>query len=215
VTFASRHEPFPNLRERLRLTLVVGREQARPRTIKELAEAAFAGGVTALQLREKNSTDADLYRLALSLSQFCQERGKIFIINDRLDVALAVNADGLHLGQDDLPLAVARRHWPRPKILGATAKTPKDALEAERAGADYLGVGAIFPSPSKPGAPLLLQKTWELIRQSSLPLVGIGGISIDNAALAWSYGFDGLAVVSALARAEDPVATAKKLANKP
>jgi thiamine-phosphate pyrophosphorylase len=191
------------------LTLIAGQAEARPRTVQELAAAAFAGGATALQLRDKGLSDRDLYELAAALAQFCQGLGKLFVINDRLDVALAVGADGLHLGQKDLPLAAARRHWPRPKVLGATAKTAAEAEIALAAGADYLGVGALFPSPSKPEAPLMAQETLRRIQKTPLPLVGVGGIGPENAALAWSYGLVGLAVVSGLAKAPDPAQAAR------
>jgi thiamine-phosphate pyrophosphorylase len=196
---------------RLTLTLVIGREQARPRDIFEVVEAAFAGGVSALQLREKSLLAGEFYRLARELAQLCHQREKLLIINDRLDLALAVEADGLHLGQEDLPLAVARRLWPRPKILGATAKTLGQARAARAAGADYLGVGALFPSPTKPEAPVMSQATLETLKGVGLPLVGIGGINLANAAQAWSWGLDGLAVVSALAQAADPTSLAAQL----
>jgi thiamine-phosphate pyrophosphorylase len=205
---------FGDIKERLRLTLVVGRAEARPRTIRELAEAVFAGGVTALQLREKHLPTADLYRLAHSLAEFCREREKLFIINDRLDIALAADADGLHLGIDDLPLEVARRYWPKPKILGATVKTLDEAQRALDVGADYLGVGALFPSPTKPEVPILSLKILREIQKTRLPLVGIGGITAETVARAWSYGVDGLAAISALARAEDPTQAARLLAKK-
>ncbi|MDR1578644.1 MAG: thiamine phosphate synthase [Deltaproteobacteria bacterium] len=210
------------LLERSRLTLVIGQTQAKPRTILELADLAFKGGVTALQLREKDLLAGDFYHLALELALFCRQKDKLFIVNDRLDIALATGADGLHLGQDDLPLEVARRYWPRPRILGATAKTAQQAQKALDQGADYLGVGALFPSPSKPSSPVIkpetileIQKISRAKPKAPIPLIGIGGVSIDNAALAWSWGFDGLAVISGLAQAADPTEAARQLARRP
>ncbi|MDR1872381.1 MAG: thiamine phosphate synthase [Deltaproteobacteria bacterium] len=208
--------PALDLKGLLALTLVTGRDEARPRTILELAERAFAGGVTALQLREKNLTDREFYDLASPLAQFCRQKGRLFIINDRLDIALAVAADGLHLGVGDLPIKVARAFWPRPKILGATAKTVAAAKKAEEEGADYLGCGALFPSPSKPEAPIMALETLKAIQEATtLPLVGIGGVNPKNAALAWSWGLTGLAAITSLARAEDPERVANSLTKKP
>jgi thiamine-phosphate diphosphorylase len=118
------------LARRLRLTLVISGEEARPRTIGELAEKAFAGGATALQLREKSLAGREHYGLARDLAAFCRERGRLFIVNDRLYLALASGADGLHLGQGDLPARVARAHWPEGKILGISASTVGEARAA-------------------------------------------------------------------------------------
>jgi thiamine-phosphate pyrophosphorylase len=193
--------------------LVIGQAQAQPRTILELADLAFQGGVTALQLREKDLNGSEFYLLALEVANFCRQKNKFFIINDRLDIALAVGADGLHLGADDLPLNVARRYWPR--VLGATAKTPAMARQALSQGADYLGLGALFPSPTKPESPVMEPQTREAIKALARqnghpPLVGIGGLTPENAQLAWSFGLDSLAVVSSLATAADPKSLAQK-----
>lgn len=199
------------LRERLRLTLVLGRAQAAPRSILEVAEEAFAGGVTALQLREKDLPGGEFYRQALQVGAFCRERGKLFIINDRLDLALAVNADGLHLGQSDLPAEAAARLLPPGKILGISAARETLARQALQAGAAYLGVGAIFPTGSKDDADLAQRDQVERIIALGAPAVAIGGITPANAAEVWRLGFDGLAVISALTGAEKPAAAARAL----
>ncbi|MDR1084590.1 MAG: thiamine phosphate synthase [Deltaproteobacteria bacterium] len=201
--------------QNLSLTLIVSTQSASPRTVVELIDLAFTGGVTAVQLREKDLPARDFYNLATEVALFCRQSKRPIIINDRLDLALAVGADGLHLGQDDLPLEVARKFWPRPKTLGATTKTPQAAQKAQELGADYLGIGALFPSPSKPTAPVMALETIEAIkRQVSLPLIGIGGITAENASLAWSWGFDGLAVISAITGSPEPTQAARDILAK-
>lgn len=203
--------PAEDLFERLKLTLVISQAEARPRSILELAEQAFAGGVTALQLREKNLPDQCLFERARELSLFCREHGRLFIINDRLDIALAVNADGLHLGQSDLPAEIAAGLMPRNKILGVSASTLAEAKAALRAGADYLGVGAIFPTGSKDDASVAADEEIKAIIGLGFPAVAIGGINLGNAAQVWSQGFSGLAVISALSQAPAPEKTARQL----
>ncbi|MDR1394853.1 MAG: thiamine phosphate synthase [Deltaproteobacteria bacterium] len=196
----------------LLLTLIVSRKDCRPRTPEELISLAAAGGVTAVQLREKEMSGRDFYELALTVGSLCRKLGLAFIINDRLDLALAAGADGLHLGREDLPLKAARKFWPSPKILGATAKTPEQARQAIEAGASYLGVGALFPSPTKPSALPMAPETAAAIRDlSPIPLIGIGGLTPDRAAQAWALGLDGLAVSSALTKASDPAEAARRI----
>ncbi|MDL2226674.1 thiamine phosphate synthase [Deltaproteobacteria bacterium OttesenSCG-928-M10] len=201
----NRHE---ELRARLRLTLVISRREAAPRGLLELADLAFQGGATALQLREKDRPDGEFYEEALEMARFCRERGKLFIINDRLDLALAVNADGLHLGQSDLPAEVAARLLPKNKILGVSAATEAKARQALAAGADYLGVGAVFPTGSKDDATVIDPAEIGRIIDLGAPAVAIGGLTAANAGQAMAYGFTGLAVISALAAAADPRAAA-------
>ncbi len=203
-----------DLRERLRLTLVVSRREAEPRSLRELAAETFDGGVTALQLREKNLPDRDFYEEALDLRQFCRERGCLFIINDRLDLALATEADGLHLGQTDLPAAVAARLFPK-GFIGVSVNTREEAQAALAAGAAYLGVGAVFPTGSKDDARPVSQERAKEILDLQAPTVAIGGITTANAAEVWGLGFTGLAVISALASAEDPRTAAHKLLRRP
>lgn len=191
--------------------LVISQREAAPRSVAELAGLAFAGGATSLQLREKTMGDRDFYEEACALKSLCQEHGKAFIIDDRLDLALAADADVLHLGQKDLPVARAARFWPRHKILGASVHSVEQAKAALEAGADYLGIGAIFPTGSKDDAIPLSRETAAAIIALGAPTVAIGGISVANAGEAWGLGVDGLAVISALAGAEDPKGAAEKL----
>jgi thiamine-phosphate diphosphorylase len=200
------------LAARLRLTLVISRREAEPRTVEELAEAAFAGGVTALQLREKDGrSDREIYEEALALRAFCRARGRLFLVNDRLDLALAVDADGVHLGQKDLPAAAAARLLPPGLILGVSVRTVEEARAALADGAAYLGVGAVFPTGSKDDAVLVRPETVGEIAALGAPTVAIGGLTQANAPAAWALGVTGLAVISALTLAPDPRAAAAGL----
>lgn len=199
------------LRQQLKLTLVTSRAEANPRTIVDLASKCFEGGATALQLREKNISDRDFYEEALALRDVCQSRGCLFIINDRLDVALAVGADGLHVGQSDLPAQVAARLLPKNKILGVSVRTVAEAQAALEAGADYLGVGAMFATGSKNDVEVIDPAIARAIVALGAPCVAIGGLTVDNAPLAWKMGFDGLAVISALTQSAAPQKTARLL----
>jgi thiamine-phosphate diphosphorylase len=199
------------LYHKIRLILVAGKKDAAPRTVAELADLAFQGGVSCLQLRENDLSDAELYEEALELAALCRERKKIFIINNRLDIALAVGADGVHLGEGDLPVAAAAKILPKDKYIGFSASTPENGKAAILAGADYLGVGALYPSPSKPECPVISPETIGSIIALKWPTVGIGGISLENGHLAWAHGFNGLALISALASATDPTKAAEKM----
>ena len=200
----------------LKLTLIISRGEAAPRAVIDLAEAAFAGGVTALQLREKyGPTDRALFEQALELRGFCRERGRLFLVNDRLDLALAVEADGLHIGQQDLPAAAAARILPKSMLLGVSARTTAQAQMALAAGADYLGVGAFFPTGSKTEAEVVDREAVREIVALGAPVVAIGGLTEANAAEAWGLGVAGLAVISALAQARDPREAAAGLLCRP
>lgn len=200
-----------SLNENLKLTLVVSRREAAPRSLAELARLVFDGGVTAIQLREKDLPDREIYREALALRELCRTAGKLFIVNDRLDLALAVDADGLHLGQNDLPAEVAARLLPAGKILGVSAGTEEQARAALSAGAHYLGAGALFPTGSKDDVEVISPRELEKIVALGAPIVGIGGLTADNAAQAWNYGLSGLAVISALTSAKNPTEAARRL----
>ncbi|MDR1315136.1 MAG: thiamine phosphate synthase [Deltaproteobacteria bacterium] len=199
------------LNARLRLTLVIGKSDVSGRSVRETAEAAFSGGATALQLREKTLPDREFYEEALELAALCRERSKLFIVNNRLDIALAVRADGVHLGDGDLPVEAAAALAPKKMILGYSAPDQEAAKKAVLAGADYLGVGAVFPSPSKPECPVMPAETVASIVGLRQPTVGIGGITVQNSNLAWSHGFNGLALISALCGAPDPAEAARKI----
>lgn len=194
--------------------LVTDRGMARGRTLSELVTAAVRGGVTCVQLREKTCATREFMTQAAALLPMLRGAGVPLIVNDRVDVALAVGADGVHLGQTDMPLADARRICGPDRIVGVSAESVEDALAAERDGADYLGVSPIYATPTKTDtAPALGLEGLRKIRASvSIPLVGIGGLNAGNAADVIQAGADGVAVVSAIMAAEDPEAAARELA---
>lgn len=173
---------------------------------------AIDGGVTLLQLREKTAASREFYELALRVKEITHKGRVPLIINDRLDIALAVDADGLHVGQEDLPVAVARRLLGPDKILGATAATVADALAAQEAGADYLGSGAVYPTGTKPGKALLpMERLMQIKNAVRIPVVAIGGITAENISFVRRSGVDGVAVVSAIMDSSDPSAAAREL----
>jgi len=188
------------------------REEARDQYVQKLRRALSAG-VTVLQLREKSLPSRRLYELARELKALAAEFGVPFIVNDRLDIALAVDADGLHVGQDDLPTSVARRLLGPDKILGVSAATISEAADAVRDGADYLGVGSVFPTRSKGDAEVIgLDRLTEIKSAVPVPVVAIGGITQENAGSVLERGADGLAVISAVLSASDPAEAAAALA---
>ncbi|MEW6547253.1 MAG: thiamine phosphate synthase [Bacillota bacterium] len=197
----------------LSLYLVTDRQLARGRPLEEVVRAAIAGGVTAIQLREKDVTTRDYVALAQALRAITREAGVIFIVNDRLDVALAADADGVHVGQDDMPAALARRLLGPDKILGVTAANEAQARQAQADGADYLGCNAVFATPTKTdtGPPLGLDGLRRLVASVSIPVVAIGGINADNASGVMACGVAGIAVVSAIMAAPDVTAAAREL----
>ena len=177
-----------------------------------IVDQALQGGVTLVQLREKSATSREFYQRALRIKEVTDRFQVPLIINDRLDIALAVNAAGLHIGQEDLPVAVARRLLGPDKILGATAATVADALAAQAAGADYLGSGAVYPTGTKPGKAILPLSVLTQIKQAlRIPVVAIGGITAENIGPVRDAGVDGVAVVSAIMDSADPTTAAKTL----
>ena len=191
-------------REALRLYLVTNRYQDSLQSFLEKIETACRSGVTIVQLREKNLTTNQYYQLAKQVKEITDAYQVPLIIDDRLDVCLAVDAAGLHIGDDELPVSVARQVLGPDKILGVTAKTVKRALEAEEGGADYLGTGAIFPTTTKENAPITLISTLKTICQRvAIPVVAIGGLTSENIDQLIGTGIAGVAVVRDLMQAED------------
>ena len=191
-------------RESLRLYLVTNRYQDSLESFLEKIETACRSGVTIVQLREKNLTTNQYYQLAKQVKEITDAYQVPLIIDDRLDVCLAVDAAGLHIGDDELPVSVARKVIGPEKILGVTAKTVKRALEAEEGGADYLGTGAIFPTTTKENAPITLISTLKTICQRvAIPVVAIGGLTSENIDQLIGTGIAGVAVVRDLMQAED------------
>lgn len=194
-------------REALRLYLVTNRYQDSVESFLAKIETACRSGVTIVQLREKNLTTNQYYQLAKQVKEITDAYQVPLIIDDRLDVCLAVDAAGLHIGDDELPVSVARKVLGPEKILGVTAKTVKRALEAKKSGADYLGTGAIFPTTTKENAPITLISTLKTICQTvAIPVVAIGGLTsenIDQLMGTGIVGVAGVAVVRDLMQAED------------
>ncbi|TMR68562.1 thiamine phosphate synthase [Streptococcus pseudopneumoniae] len=191
-------------REALRLYLVTNRYQDSVESFLAKVETACRSGVTIVQLREKNLTTNQYYQLAKQVKEITDVYQVPLIIDDRLDVCIAVDAAGLHIGDDELPVSVARQVLGPDKILGVTAKTVKRALEAETSGADYLGTGAIFPTTTKENAPITLISTLKTICQTvAIPVVAIGGLTSENIDQLMGTGIAGVAVVRDLMQAED------------
>lgn len=202
-------------RESLKLYLVTNRYQDSLESFLEKVETACRSGVTIIQLREKNLTTNQYYQLAKQVKEITDAYQVPLIIDDRLDVCLAVDAAGLHIGDDELPVSVARKVLGPEKILGVTAKTVKRALEAETSGADYLGTGAIFPTTTKENAPITLISTLKTICQTvAIPVVAIGGLTSENIDQLSGTGIVGVAVVRDLMQAEDIEAKAHAFLTK-
>ena len=202
-------------REALRLYLVTNRYQDSVESFLEKVETACRSGVTIVQLREKNLTTNQYYQLAKQVKEITDAYQVPLIIDDRLDVCLAVDAAGLHIGDDELPVSVARQVLGPEKILGVTAKTVKRALEAEEGGANYLGTGAIFPTTTKENAPITLISTLKTICQRvAIPVVAIGGLTSENIEQLIDTGIAGVAVVRDLMQAEDIEAKAQSFLTK-
>ena len=195
------------------LYLVTDRGLSRGRSTLEIVTAAVHGGATVVQLREKDCLTREFIEQALEIKKFLKGQGVPLIINDRVDVAQAVKADGVHLGQTDMPLGMAKKILGDSMIIGISAESLQDAIEAEKGGADYLGVSPIYATPTKADTapPLGLEGLREIRKAVRLPLVGIGGLNRDNAGEVIRNGADGVAVVSAIVAADDPKAAAVAL----
>ena len=195
------------------LYLVTDRGLSRGRSTLKIVEAAVCGGVTCVQLREKDCSTREFIAQAQAIRDRLQALAIPLIINDRLDVAMAVEADGVHLGQTDMPLEMARAIVKDTMLIGISAESLRDAVEAEKGGADYLGVSPIYATPTKTdtAAPLGLEGLRQIDETVTLPLVGIGGLNQNNAGDVIRSGADGVAVVSAIVAAEDPEQAARNL----
>lgn len=204
------------LEGRLRCYLVTDASAGDVGRLTAICDAAVKGGVTAVQLRSKGWSDRKLLAAANELRRVCDRGGALFIVNDRVDIALASNADGVHLGVDDLPVAAARALLGSGKFIGYSPETAEDRVMAAEAGADYLGIGPVFGTTTKgdAGEALGLDRFAELVLESTLPVIGIGGIAIDDARSVIDAGAVGVAVVGAVFFADDPRAAAKELASQ-
>ncbi|RAQ98181.1 thiamine phosphate synthase [Thermogemmatispora tikiterensis] len=201
---------------RLALHVLTDREWSRGRDMQTMAAAALAGGATIIQLRDKQATTRTLVEEGLALRELTRHHGALLIVNDRVDVALAIEADGAHVGQDDMPVALARKLLGPGRILGVSAGNLAEAEQAVAAGADYLGVGPIYPTRGKADAgpatgPALLQA---ISARYQVPLVAIGGITAANTPEVIAAGACGVAVITSVVAAEDITAAAQAIAEQ-
>jgi thiamine-phosphate pyrophosphorylase len=193
---------------------VVTDERANGEEMIPIIREAIAGGATAIQLRRKQELGRQFVELGRLIRKITREHGVLFFVNDRVDVALLVDADGVHIGQDDISCRDARR-LVGDRIIGVSADTVEEALAAERDGADYLGVGAVYPTQSKADAGYTgLDGLAKIVQAVQIPVVGIGGIHAGNVTAAIQAGADGAAVVSAVMSAANPKAAAADLLEK-
>ena len=197
-----------------RVYVIVDPDRLHPdRTLEETTRAACRGGAGVIQLRDKEGTDRQRLARARRLKVVCRTHGARFVVNDRLDIALAAEADGLHLGPDDLPIVDARRVAPD-LLIGGSAGTVERAVELQKAGADYLGCGAVYDAaPSKPDAsdPRGPERIAEIVDAVDIPVVGIGGITPDNAPPVLAAGAAGVAVIRAVVAQADPESATRHL----
>lgn len=194
------------------LYLVTDKKISKNRDTEYCVEQAILGGSTIIQLREKDLSTFDFYNIALKVKAVTDKYNIPLIVNDRLDIALAIDADGLHIGQDDMPLLVARKLLGPDKIIGVSVATIDEALKAQMEGADYIGVGAVFSTSSKDDArSVSLQTLSDIKSLTNIPVVAIGGINNENIGKVVSAGVDGSAVISAILSKEDIQASTKVL----
>ena len=178
----------------------------------EIVKQACAGGVTLVQLREKEKSGFEFFTLAQKVKQITDQYGIPLIINDRVDVAMAIDAAGVHVGQSDIPVYEVRKMLGNNKIIGATVKTVEQAKKAKEEGADYLGIGAIYPTTTKVITVITEVSTLnEIAAQTNMPVVAIGGLNASNMHVLYDSKADGIAVVSAIMKSENPCDTSKKL----
>lgn len=197
-----------------RLYLVSDRDVLDGRDFIRSLEEAILGGVTLIQLREKNATSLEFYSLAVKVKELTSKYNIPLIINDRVDIALAVDADGVHVGQDDMPANVVRDILGKDKIVGVSTATLEEALKAIEGGADYIGVGALFPTDTKTDTRIVTLDQLKNIKENiNIPVVGIGGINENNIKSVSETGIDGVAIVSAILGKGDIREAAVKLYN--
>ena len=197
------------------LYAIIDTQALKGRSHIEIASQIIRGGAKTIQLRDKLQGKKELLPIAQQLRNLCAEHNVLFLINDYLDLVLATDADGLHLGQNDLPIKVARKVLPMGKILGCSTTTVDQAITAGADGADYIAVGSIYPTPSKETAIIVGRERLYQIRQAiTLPLVAIGGITRDNATEVLAAGANSVAVISAILQAESPEEAAHQIVDR-
>jgi thiamine-phosphate pyrophosphorylase len=195
-----------------RLHALIGEGCGMEQSLVDLAEETIRGGATVIQLREKKTTAAQLYNHALRLREVTSRWGVCFMVNDRVDVALASGADGVHVGQDDIPIEAARRLLGYDRVVGISAHSYEEAMAADKAGADYVSVGSVYPTRSKASAVVIgLELLRELRSVVHRPMIAIGGINRENVAEVIQAGADGVAVIEALFGGSDVQRRAEEL----
>ncbi len=199
-------------KDMLKLYLVTDRKWLNGRKLTDDLEKAILGGVTTIQLREKNLSNEEFISIAKEVKKVCQNYHIPFIINDNLEVALAINSDGIHIGQNDIPASIVRKQIGPNKILGVSVHNLKEAFQAKIDGADYVGVGAIFSTETKNDATnVTLDSLKKICDNIDLPVVAIGGINLDNISKLKDINIAGIAVVSAIMKANDITAASGQL----
>lgn len=199
-------------KEMLKLYLVTDRKWLNGRKLTDDLKKAILGGVTTIQLREKNLSNEEFISIAKEVKKVCQNYHIPFIINDNLEVALAINSDGIHIGQNDIPASIVRKQIGPNKILGVSVHNLKEAFQAKIDGADYAGVGAIFSTETKNDATnVTLDSLKKICDNIDLPVVAIGGINLDNISKLKNINIAGIAVVSAIMNADDITAASGQL----
>ena len=192
--------------------LVTDRRNKTDEEFLNIIEEAIKGGTTIVQLREKTASTKEFYELALRVKKITSRYGVPLLINDRIDIALAVDSEGVHIGQDDMPADIAREIIGDDKILGVSASTVEEAKKAETDSADYIGSGAVFPTATKDDADSVSKEELkEIVDSIDIPVVAIGGITVENANTLKGSGIAGFSVVSAIMSAEDPKEASRKL----
>jgi thiamine-phosphate pyrophosphorylase len=175
-------------------------------------EEAIKGGTTVVQIREKTADTLDFYNLALKVKEITEKYNVPLIINDRVDIALAIDTDGVHVGQSDMPCDITRQLIGEDKILGVSAATIEEAKKAQKDGADYIGTGAVFPTKTKDDAPSVTkQELKDIVESIDIPVVAIGGITLENAHELIDTGISGLSVVSAIMSSDNPKKSSQEL----
>lgn len=196
----------------LSLYLVTDKRNKTDEEFLEIIEEAIKGGTTVVQIREKEGETLDFYNLALKVKEITSKYNVPLIVNDRIDVALAIKSEGVHIGQTDMPADVARSLIGDEMILGVSASTVKEARKAEKDGADYIGTGAVFPTTTKDDAPSITKDDLKEVTGSiNIPTVAIGGITLENASELAGTGIAGISVVSAIMNSKDPKTASENL----
>ncbi|NOK64425.1 MAG: thiamine phosphate synthase [Chloroflexi bacterium AL-W] len=196
--------------------VITDRRTVGDRSLLEVITAALRGGATVIQLRDKDLTTLDMITFGQALHDLTQSMNVPLIVNDRVDVALAINAEGVHVGPRDMPAKMARQLIGPDRMLGVSVATVADAQQAVQDGADYVGVGDLYGTPSKPdaGPPIGPERLTAIAQSIAIPIVGIGGVTLANAAAVIKAGAAGVAVISAVLGAPDPLDAAQQLRRK-